>query len=158
MGRLGMILALGLRPKKGVSKPTIKFVLELPPRGQLDTFHLRSWQHHLQYQAQKIVCQHIASDSEVEQAGKTFLGPSSLLLQLLEGQSRRLEDGRSGAARNIVAKEGGKVDDKWKAEGDANSTDSVFPSTKVPLPNRGVWRDIRPAKLIAMLLGRGCRS
>src|ERR1700733_2756697 len=72
-----------------------------------------------------MVSNHPANDVDVKQSTYSIFWPWCLRFELFEGQGFWVEENRRWAARDIVAEEGGEVDNKRKAEGHTSSAESA---------------------------------
>lgn len=97
---------------------TIESITQSRSRFQLHAFNFLAWQDSLQAQTEEIVCQHITSNYETTQSKYPILRPSHLLLQLGQGQRRRVQHRRNWTAGDVIAEKARRVADQWQAERD----------------------------------------
>lgn len=90
---------------------TIEPITQPPSRFQLHTFNFLAWQNSLQAKTEEIVGQHVTSNFETTQSKYPILRPSHLLLQLGQGQGRRVQDRRNWTAGDVIAEKARRVAD-----------------------------------------------
>lgn len=111
--------------KKKCHCHTIEFVLQPSSAGQHNTVCLLTGKEDLQEQAEGIVAQCPQCNIGIIKRRDSFLWPTDFTLQLLERQSRGIQQRRRRTTRNIVADKGKEVDQDWQSKYDTESTYSI---------------------------------
>lgn len=111
--------------KKDCHCHTIEFVLQSSSAGQHNTVCLLTGKEDLQEQAEGIVAQCPQCNIGIIKRRDSFLWPTHFALQLVERQSRGIQQRRRRTTGDIVADESKEVDQGWQSKYNTEGTYSI---------------------------------